>query len=91
MARETSLWCVCCRASDATHSRVVAGGSGAGGLGGGPELRGPTAGWDLGDGRAAGGVQGAQGGVDLAGWLVVVERLADLAAGQPAGGWRRTV
>jgi hypothetical protein len=48
-------------------------------------LRGPAAGRDLAGGRAAGGVQGVEGVVDLAGGLVVVECLADLAAGQPAG------
>ena len=52
--------------------------------GGGPELRGASAGRDLGGGDAAGGVQGVEGVVDLAGGLVVVEGLVDLAAGQPA-------
>lgn len=68
----------------ATHSRVACGGSGVVGCCGGPELGGAAAGFDLGGGRAAGGVQGVQGGVDLAGGLVVAEVLADLAAGQPA-------
>lgn len=71
-------------ARDATHSRVAGAGSGAG-RAGGPELCGATAGRLAGDGRSAGGVEGGQGGVDLAGGLVVAQHAADLAAGQPAG------
>ena len=68
--------------------RALCAGRLGGWAGGGPELGGPAAGRDLGGGRAAGGVEGVEGVegvVDLAGGLVVVECLADLAAGQPAG------
>jgi len=44
-------------------------------------LCGPSAGRDLGGGGTAGGVQGVEGVVDLAGGLVMAQRLADLAAG----------
>jgi hypothetical protein len=53
--------------------------------GGGPELRRPAAGGDLGDGRSAGCVEGAECVVELAGGLVVLEGVADLAAGQTGG------
>ena len=68
------------------HSRVavVAPGLCARRRGGGPELGGSAAGRDLRGGDAAGGVQRVEGAVDLAGWLVVVQRLAELAAGQPS-------
>ena len=46
------------------------------------ELCWPAAGRDLRAGDAAGGVEGV---IDLAGGLVVMECLADLAAGQPFG------
>ena len=49
--------------------------------GSGPELRGSAAGGDLRGGCAAGGVEGEEGVVDLTGGLVVVQGLADLAAG----------
>ena len=49
-----------------------------------PELGGAAAGGDLGDGRAAGGLEGSEGVVELAGGLVVVEGVADLAAPPPA-------
>src|SRR6266536_268505 len=52
------------------------------GRGRGPELRGASAGGDLADGRSAGGLEGAEGVVESAGGLVVVERVADLAASQ---------
>ena len=52
------------------------------GRGRGPELCGAAAGGDLGDGRSAGGLEGVECGVDLAGGLVVFEGVADLAAGQ---------
>src|ERR1700730_11362383 len=54
----------------------------SGGVGCGPELRWAAAGSDLGDGRAAGGLQGVQGVVELTGGLGVAEGVADLAAGQ---------
>ena len=46
-------------------------------------MGGPAAGGDLGDGRSAGCLEGAERVVDLAGGLVVLEGVADLAAGQP--------
>ena len=62
------------------------------GLGGGPELRGTAAGRDLGDGRSAGGLEGGERVVELAGGLVVAEGVADLAAGQAGrGGCERGV
>lgn len=48
----------------------------------GPELCGAPAGSDLGDGRSAGGLQGAERVIESAGGLVVLEGVADLAAGQ---------
>ena len=48
----------------------------------GPELCRAAAGCDLGDGRAAGGLEGAERVIDVSGGLVVFERVADLAAGQ---------
>jgi hypothetical protein len=47
-------------------------------------LRGASAGGDLRGAGAPGGTQRVEGVIDLAGGLVVVECLADLAAGQPA-------
>ena len=46
------------------------------------ELRGPAAGGDLGDCRSSGCLEGAERVVDLASGLVVLEGVADLAAGQ---------
>ena len=64
-------------------ARSGAGGwSGGRGGAGGPELRGPAAGGDLGDGRSTGCLEGAERVIDLAGGLVVLEGVADLAAGQ---------
>ncbi len=60
-------------------SRSVRGGRG-------PELRGPAAGGDLGHGRSAGGVEGVECVVEVAGGLVVFEGVADLAAGQAGRG-----
>jgi hypothetical protein len=54
----------------------------SGGGGRGPEVCGASAGGDLGDGRSAGGLEGAECVVELAGGLVVFEGVADLAAGQ---------
>src|SRR5438309_8250484 len=54
----------------------------SGGGGRGPELRGPAAGSDLGDRRLAGCLEGVERVIDLAGGLVVLEGVADLAAGQ---------
>ncbi|MCA1680149.1 MAG: hypothetical protein LC777_14955, partial [Actinobacteria bacterium] len=51
----------------------------------GPELGGPPAGGDLGDGRSVGCLEGAESVIDLAGGLVVFEGVADLAAGQAGG------
>src|SRR5438552_3761293 len=81
--RETCRWRGRGRASDATHSRVAH--SGLRRLcpgrcrrrgGGGPELGRSAASRDLRGGDAAGGVEGVEGVVDLAGGLVVVQRLA---------------
>src|SRR5437870_3111418 len=44
-----------------------------------PELSGAAAGGDLGDGRAAGGLERPEGVVELTGGLVVFEGVADLA------------
>ncbi len=48
----------------------------------GPELCGAAAGGDLGDGRSPGGVKRVECVVELSGGLVVLEGVADLAAGQ---------
>ena len=56
--------------------------SGSGGWGGGPELRRSAAGGDLGDCRSSGCLEGTECVVDLAGGLVVLEGVADLASGQ---------
>jgi len=52
----------------------------------GLEVRGAAAGRDLGDCASAGGLEGAERVVDLTGGLVVLEGVADLAAGGRA--WR---
>ena len=52
---------------------------------GGPELGGAAAGGELALGRAAGEGECLERVVDVAGGLVVLERVADLAAGQPGG------
>ena len=58
----------------------------SGGCGRGPELRRAPAGGDLGDGRSAGCLEGAESVVELSGGLVVLEGVADLAAGQAGRG-----
>jgi hypothetical protein len=70
------------RASDATHSRVAGGGSGAGGRG--PELGGASGGEDAAAGDLA--VVGERGEclVELGGGGVAVQQIAELGAGQPA-------
>jgi hypothetical protein len=49
---------------------------------GGPELGGASGGGDVGAGRAAGELECAERLLDLVGWPVVLEDVADLAAGQ---------
>ena len=71
-------------ASDATHSRVAAGGSGAG-RGGGPELGGATAGEGALLLSAAGGGECGECVLDAFGGEVALAEVADLGAGQPVG------
>ena len=47
-------------------------------------MRGPAAGGYVGGARASGGAECGESSFDLAGGLVVLEGVVDLAAGQPA-------
>ena len=73
------------RASDATHSRVAGGGSGAGRWCGGPEFGGAAAGEGALLAGAAGGDERGECLLDAVGGEVALAEVADLGAGEPVG------